>query len=288
MALNDSAVFTAGRGYVYVGPVGTAAPTREQLRDFDPDTFGAGSHTITGVSEAEENFTLTVEVNEESNKTEEISSSASAAEVQSALEQVKGVGAGNVVVKGDAETGFTVYFINALQNTEVTLSAGDVLRSGVKVATGTKPTGWESIGHTAAEELPEFGYEGGDKETKGSWQKQALKEVTTEAPADYVTIKVIQFDEKTFQYYYGKNASKQDGVFAIDSGDAEAVEVAILVIIVDGKYKIGFSAAKASTRRDEAISLANDEFSMMPIRATFIKHPGRHLFEWTTPAPAAA
>lgn len=287
MALNDSAVFTAGRGYVYVGPVGTAAPTREQIRDFDPDTFGAGSQKLTVTGKASDTYTLTPKVDGSGTaSTDPISATATAGEVQAALEKVPTVGTGNVVVKGDASKGYTIYFIGSLQTKAVTLTA-EATGGTAEVSEGSKASGWEAIGHTAEEELPEFGYEGGDKETKGSWQKAALREVTTEAPVDYVTIKVIQFDEKTLQYYYGKNASSEAGVFAIDSGDAAAVEVAVLVVIVDGNYKIGFSAAKASTRRDEAISLANDEFSVMPIRATFIKHPGRHLFEWTTPAPAA-
>ena len=103
MALNDNAVFTAAKGFVYTAPVGSAAPTRDSLADFDPELFGNGN------------------------------------------------------------------------------------------------SAWELIGHTAEEDLPEFGYEGGDKETKGTWQKKNLKEVTTDAVVDYVTLKLNQFDLSTFE-----------------------------------------------------------------------------------------
>ena len=43
---------------------------------------------------------------------------------------------------------------------------------------------WEEIGHTSSEDLPEFGYDGGDTESRGTWQKKSLREVTTEAAVD--------------------------------------------------------------------------------------------------------
>ena len=43
-------------------------------------------------------------------------------------------------------------------------------------------TGWADIGHTSRNDLPEFGFEGGDTEIRGSWQKKKLREVTTEDP----------------------------------------------------------------------------------------------------------
>lgn len=192
MALNDNAVFTAAKGFVYTAPVGSESPTPTSLADFDPEVFGNGAST------------------------------------------------------------------------------------------------WELIGHTAEEDLPEFGYEGGDKESKGTWQKKNLKEVTTEALVDYVTLKLNQFDLSTFELYYGKNKSSEPGVFAVDSGDNPAVERAILIVIQDGDYTIGFTAAKASVRRDEAISLATDDFSQLPIRATFVKHTGQPLFQWVIPSESAA
>ena len=103
---------------------------------------------------------------------------------------------------------------------------------------------------------------------------------------DYVTVKALQFDEKTMELYYGKNASKTKGVCAIDDAGQSGVERAVMIVIVDGPFKIAFTAAKASVRRDESISLSTEDFSVLPLRATFVKHPGRHLFEWTAPAAA--
>lgn len=288
MALNDNAVFTAATGYVYTGEVGTTAPTPEQLKSFNSATFGAHQHKLvlqgnpTGGT-----FTLSVG----SGTTEDIAYNASAAAVQAALEKLTTVGAGNVVVEGTdfATSGYTVAFVGtklgqtiSITSTSTALTGGTTAK--VNITELAKPNGWTPIGHTASDDLPEFGYEGGDTETKGSWQKKTLKEVTTDTLVDYVTLKLLQFDADTMELYYGKNASSIPNVFGVKSGGAKAVERAILIILQDGDFVIAFSAAKASTRRDEAIALAPDDFSQLPIRATFLDYPGRNLFDWTLPA----
>lgn len=274
MAFNDSAVFTAATGYVYTAPVGTAAPTPKQLKYFDPETFGAHQFTLKVTGSAP--YTLTVG----STATSEIKAEASPAEVQAALERVKEVGTGGVVVSGtSAKEGVTVSFVGDKFGKPVQLKGG----SGATVTELSKPLGWEPIGHTNNEELPEFGYDGGESETKGSWQKKVLKTVTSETPVDYVTVKALQFDTQTLEYYYGKNVSKVENVFGVDSPNATDVERAVLIVLKDGLFTIAFSAAKAGIRRDESISLESDDFATLPLKATFVKHPGRHLFEWTLP-----
>lgn len=286
MALNDKAIFTAATGFIFKAPVGTAAPSREQVRDFDPDTFGAGSTKLTKTGKATGG---TFKVTVGGQQTEDIAHDADAATVQAAVEKLSNVGAGNVVVTSVAD-GFRVSFIGKLfgQSPEVSVEA-NLTGGSSNITAGGKvdALGWEPIGHTSEEELPEFGFEGGETETKGTWQKKAMKEVVTETPVDYVTYKAHQFDTATLEMYYGKNVSKVDGVFGVDNPASQGIESAILIVIVDGDYRIGFTAAKASTRRDEAIALASDGFAVLPLRSTFIKHPGRNLFNWITPAAAA-
>lgn len=274
MAFNDNAVFTASTGFIYTAPVGTAAPTPKQLKYFDPETFGAHQYTLK-VSGSQP-YTLT----SGSAATSELKPDASPAQIQAALEKVSAIGTGNVVVAGtSAKDGVTISFVGDKFGKSINLSGG----SGAAVTELSKPSGWDPVGHTNNDDLPEFGYDGGDSETKGSWQKKVLRTITTETPVDYVTIKAIQFDQDTLEYYYGKNASKVENVFGVDSPNAADVERAILIVLKDGPFSIAFSAAKAGIRRDESISLESDDFASLPLRATFVKHPGRHLFEWTTP-----
>ncbi|WOT03372.1 hypothetical protein [Corynebacterium pyruviciproducens] len=273
--INDNAVFTASTGFVYVGPVGTAAPTREQVAKFDPETFGSHQFTLKVAGSA--SYKLTVG----SEESGELKPDATAGEVQEALEKLSAVGQGGAVVEGsDPKVGYTVSFIGKNFGKKVVFK-GD---TGATVTQVAEPRGWEPIGHTSNDDLPEFGYDGGDSETKGSWQKKNLREVSKDAPVDYVTIKPIQFDAETLELYYGKNASKEEGVFGVDAPGGKSVERAVLIVIRDGDFTIAFTAAKAGVRREESISMASDDFATLPIRATFLKHPGRHLYQWILPA----
>ena len=209
MSLNDNAVFTAAKGYVFTAPVGTAAPTPAEIAEFEPETFGGANHElkVTGKPTGG-TFTITYDTA----TTDAIPYNATSGAVQAALEKLANVGAGNVVVTGETlAEGLTIAFIGDLRTSDKAPTATADFTGGstpkVTVAKGAEGNAWDPIGHTAEEDLPEFGYEGGDKESKGTWQKKNLKEVTTEAVVDYVTMKLNQFDLKTFSYYYGKNKS---------------------------------------------------------------------------------
>lgn len=186
MSFNDDAVFTAATGYVFTGPVGTEAPTPEELTTIDPETYGVDA-------------------------------------------------------------------------------------------------GWVPLGHTSEEDLPEFGFEGGEKETRGTWQKKNFREVSTDTPVDYLLLRPQQFDSATLALYYGQNVATEPGVFGVDSSDSAAVERALLLLLIDGDARIGFTAPKASIRRDESIALATDSFGTLPLRATFMKETGKRLFDWILP-----
>ncbi|AEJ94509.1 major tail protein [Mycobacterium phage Achebe] len=144
---------------------------------------------------------------------------------------------------------------------------------------GTGLTAWLPTGHTSRGDMPEFGFEGGDSEIKGTWQKKKLAEVTTEDPVDYLTLFLQQFDEGSLTLYYGENASTVAGEFAVASG-SKAVERAVLVIIEDGDVRIGFHAFKSSVKRDDAIQLPVDDFASLPVRATFLDYQDKPLFKW--------
>lgn len=182
MALNDNAVLTAAKGYIFTAPEGTAAPTPAEVSSFNP---------VNGFS------------------------------------------------------------------------------------------GWDNIGHTSRDELPEFGFDGGDTETRGTWQNEALKTVVTEAAVDYVTFQLHQFDEEGLRLYYGTpNSSTVDGQFTVASSPGGATRRALLIVIVDGETKIAFYAPKTDIRRDDAMALSVDEFAALPLRATFLGGDPNGLFSW--------
>lgn len=140
-------------------------------------------------------------------------------------------------------------------------------------------TGWASVGHTSRGTMPEFGFEGGDSEVKGSWQKKKLREITSEDPVDFLTVVLHQFDEDALSLYYGENASTTPGVFGY-SGSAPTNEKSGLVVIEDGDLRLGFHFHRAGVKRDDAIELPIDDLAALPIRFTFLNHEDDLLFSW--------
>src|SRR5699024_5130459 len=135
--------------------------------------------------------------------TDPIAYNATSGAVQSALEKLAKVGPGNVVVTGETlEEGLTVAFIGDLRTSDKAPTATAEFTGGtspkVTVSKGLEGNSWEPIGHTAEEDLPEFGYEGGDKESKGTWQKKNRKEGTTEEVGGHGTQTTRQCDRQTF------------------------------------------------------------------------------------------
>jgi hypothetical protein len=151
------------------------------------------------------------------------------------------------------------------------------------------PIAWVPVGHTSRDDLPEFGSDGGDSEVRGSWQNSALRQTITEVSVDYVTLNLLQFDNDTLALYYGSSNPLVNGErrFRVKSSASGTVEKALLVVIVDGDASVGFYAPKASFKREDAISLATDDFGALPVRATFLQGysgtdttDNRLLFDW--------
>ena len=273
MALNDTAVLTAAVGWVFIADVGTASPTPAQISALDPATYGDDKATI-NTDATGGTFTLSVG----GQTTAGIAYNATAAAVKTAVELLSTVGSGNATVTGtNADTGLVVS-INVPFSGAITGSGASLTGDGASLSLTT--TGWRSVGHTSRDDLPEFGFDGGDTEVKGTWQNESLREVVTDPVADYLTLMLHQFDTDSFELYYGANASTTPGVFGVSNGSPAPVEKALLIIIVDGDNKIGFYSPKASLRRDDSISLTADEFATLPVRATFLKHLNDSKFSW--------
>lgn len=139
-------------------------------------------------------------------------------------------------------------------------------------------TGWTSVGHTSRGTMPEFGFEGGDSEVKGSWQKKKLREIQTDDPIDYLTVVLHQFDEAALELYYGPNQSETEGIFAANVNQTN--EKALLVVIEDRDLRLGHHASKASVKRDDAIELPIDDFASLPVRFTYLDYQTEPPFTW--------
>jgi hypothetical protein len=279
MALNDNAVLVAALGYVYIGAVGLAAPTPAQVAAFDNTQFGAqvNSLTITGATGG--TFTVTVGAQ----TTSAIAYNATPAAVQAAVEALTSVGVGNTVFTGTSlATGLTIAFAGSIMGTTLVFTAsGTALTGGTAVvALVTAANGWTQVGHTARNDLPEFGFDGGKTELRGSWQKQRLREVEQGTPIeDMVKITLEQWDKNTLPLYFGQNLSSTVGVYAAD-GLHTPQNYSLLIPLVDGTTKIACYSPKSAIVRDAAIKLPIDDFAQLPIKATFLNYGIQPLFQW--------
>lgn len=284
MALNNRAVITPGTGFVWSGSVGTARPTPAEIKTLNPITFGAQTYTITQTgSPTGGTWKL-------KKGTEEVTlpANATAEQIQAQAEKIPSIGVGNVSATGGALGAgpVTLALVGLLHGVSLTLTIDDTGLTGgstpkVTIAQALAPNGWGNVGHTSRDEMPEFGFDGGEKELKGTWQNQALREVASgDAAADFVTMQLNQFDSTGLGLYYGPNKSTTPGVFEVQSSVVPTNEKALLVVIVDGDLNLGFHAHKTSVRREEAVSLPSDEFAALPIRWTFLKHGNNPLFSW--------
>lgn len=141
--------------------------------------------------------------------------------------------------------------------------------------------GYEALGHTSRDDLPAFGFDGGDTEVQGTWSNATFREVVTNAPADYVTFNALQFDETVLGLYYGVSTDTPgDGVLEVEEAPLSTINKALLVVIIDGPRRVAFHSTSTSIRREDAMELAVDSFAAFPLRATFLKVSGSPLYSW--------
>lgn len=141
--------------------------------------------------------------------------------------------------------------------------------------------GWTQLGHTSRDDLPVFGFDGGESETRGTWQNASLKRVTTEVAQDFVTFNALQIDESVLMYYYGETSPGSTvGKFDVNNASTSGIDVALVIVIVDGSTNVGFHASKGTMGREDSIELAVDEFMAVPLRYDILKSGSNPLFSW--------
>lgn len=280
MALEDNATLVVAQGFVYIGPVATLAPTPTQVDTLDTDTFGSQVVNVQ-VTGSPTSFTLTVGAA----TTGALTTSMTAEQIQDAIEGLSTVGAANTDVKGTSltdGTGLNIGFVGALSGQTLTMTGTGTGGESpeVTVTSVAVPNSWINVGHTSRDELPEFGYDGGKLQMRGSWQRKRLRQVqSADAVEDSLKFTLEQWDPESLALYFGEDAADTDGIFGVD-GNFNPVERAVFVVLIDGDARVGFYASKASIQRDAAIKLPLDNLSALPVKASFLNYGTRRLYDW--------
>lgn len=154
--------------------------------------------------------------------------------------------------------------------------------------TSSVPAGLTDVGHTDLDDVLTFGQEGGETEVKGSWQNPSLRETTTAEAIDYYVIKSLQvLDNEALELYFGGGDDTVANEFALPDSPAPQ-ERAACVVFLDGSTPLGFWTPKVSIRREDAIEVASDDFTKLPLRFTVVKASGEKKAIWIADKLGAA
>ncbi|MEU6633814.1 hypothetical protein ABZ905_36930 [Streptomyces parvus] len=131
-------------------------------------------------------------------------------------------------------------------------------------------TGWDSLGHTSLENGIEFGRDGDDPETRGSWQNPKLR--TTNPDVTYsLTLNALQASVDTYKLYFGagEGAVQEDGSFKIPA-KPNAQAKALLIVIVDGTSMLPIYFPNVSILGSDAITFDPTALLEFPISGTIL------------------
>lgn len=128
------------------------------------------------------------------------------------------------------------------------------------------------LGHTSEEELPniEADVEGGEK--KGSWENPSLRTTATKV-TETITVTPIQWSEEPMQHRFGPGKVNRRGYFEVPDVYT-ATEVAMLVILMDGRDFLTFHFAKVASAPEGGIELDPESFAGMPVKYTILTMTG--------------
>jgi hypothetical protein len=154
--------------------------------------------------------------------------------------------------------------------------------------TSDLPTGFTNLGHTDLDQILQFGTEGGDTTTKGSWQNPALREIVTVAKVDYIILKSLQIlDNTVLSLYHGGGSAATANEFAWPDNPTPT-EKALALIMLDGDTPICLYAQKVSIRAESELEFASDDFTKAPLRLTFLKNGSNPRAVWIADAIGSA
>lgn len=129
------------------------------------------------------------------------------------------------------------------------------------------PAGFTTVGHTDPEDLPEWGSDGGDTEVKRTWEKFAVREVTTDPEVNYFVVKPLQFDNATMLLWEGGGDATSSKMFGSPFAPAPTI-ASSLIVYLDGGEVVAEYVPRVSIRKEGPAEHATDDWSKLPLRVT--------------------
>src|SRR5690606_10624753 len=134
---------------------------------------------------------------------------------------------------------------------------------------GSPTTPWVNVGHTSRDEPLTISREGGDRETLGSWQNEALRE-RIEPTTYQIAFRLLQYDELAHRLYYGGGqVNATTGRFEVPKTPVPQ-EHALYVEIIDGTNVWNRYFPKVSILGSDDEEHDVEQLSGMPVSATVL------------------
>lgn len=133
---------------------------------------------------------------------------------------------------------------------------------------------WTPIGYTSLDELPGISSETDGGEKKGVWENPNFR-VTPITTTDTINVSPVQWSPVPITHRFGKGVTidKATGTARVPSVYTP-VEVALMVIILDGHNPLVLQYDRTSTKPNGDLKLDPDEYAALPVSYTVLSVSG--------------
>lgn len=133
---------------------------------------------------------------------------------------------------------------------------------------------WSPLGYTSLDELPGIGSETEGGEKQGVWENPDFR-MSPITSTDTVSVKPVQWTEVPLSHRFGAGVKWDKALGKVSVPKVYTpVEVALLVLILDGDRPLGLHYYRAASAPDGDLELDPEQFATLPVKYTVLSQPG--------------
>lgn len=134
---------------------------------------------------------------------------------------------------------------------------------------------WRPLGYTSIDELPGLGSETEGGEKMGVWENPDFR-VSSITTTDTVSVRPVQWSAVPISHRFGAGArwDQETGRISVP-GTYQSVEVAIMVVILDGARPLVLHYYSAASQPDGDLEPDRESFLALPVRYTVLQAEGK-------------
>lgn len=135
---------------------------------------------------------------------------------------------------------------------------------------------WKPIGYTSIEDLPVLGADSDGGEPIGVWENPQFR-TTPVTTTDTVTVNLVQWSEVPITHRFGADAKRDPANpnAIIIPSTYRSVEVALLVVVLDGDRPLVIHYYRGASSPDGDIEPDAEKFLAMPVKYTILNASGK-------------